>query len=83
MYIIYHNLDYHLYLRTPRSGDLHLAKPCLWQDGSAEQGKGGGKKGTGRGVDGGSRPTHVSQQERKKPGVATVSLYSQAHQVNS
>ena len=35
-------------------GDLHLAKPCLWQDGSAEQGEGVvTKSGTGRGVDGG------------------------------
>ena len=64
-------------------GDLHLAKPCLWQDGSAEQGEGVVKVGLEWGGWGGSRPAHVSQQERKKPGVATVSLYSQAHQVNS
>ena len=64
-------------------GYLHLAKPCLWQDGSAEQGEGVVKVGLEGGWMGGSRPTHVSQQERKKPGVATVSLYSQAHQVNS
>ena len=34
------------------SGDEHLAKPCLWKDGSAEQGKGVVKEG----VEGGEEP---------------------------
>ena len=67
MYIIYHNLDYHLYLRTPRSGDLHLAKPCLWQDGSAEQGEGVVKVGLEWGGWGGVDP-HMfpSKKERSR-----------------
>ena len=34
-------------------GYLHLAKPCLWQDGSAEQGEGVVKVGLEGGLDGG------------------------------
>ena len=48
-------------------GDLHLAKPCLWQDGSAEQGEGVVKVGLEWGGWGGVDP-HMfpSKKERSR-----------------
>ena len=45
-------------------GDLHLAKPCLWQDGSAEQGEGVVKVG----LEGGGVDPHMfpSKKERSR-----------------